>query len=829
MYGRLYLTAVLTLAMCAAGSSAMPTAFLGGGEKIDLSGAVIVSRSQTRSIKAAEFLQTEIERRTNIRLGRTTSMPADSTGAIVLGSVEDFPVSYTLACGLEVPEKAEGYAIWVDTVSRNAPTVYLVGRDDRGALFAAGRLIRLLYLRRNYVKLPVDTEVADAPAYALRGQQIIGRGDGFIDWDNMDERMQSVRDMVLFGTNAFELTEFDSGIEETFAGILDDYGLDLWVYFGHGNVRDMDDADDVEDEFGHLRGLDVVFIPLGDSSGTPEATVMIPAIEHFAPLLKQVHPQAKIWMSYQCGRAHAEHENEYIFGYLQDEQPDWLEGMVYGPWSRGDIPWLRGVTPPQYRIRHYPDICHNRHCQYMIPKWDRAFARTWSRNGITVMPRMMAQIHNATAPQTDGFLAYNHTGVYNDLNKFIWSARSWDPDTDVNDILYDYGKVFFGYAYEPVCDQDGIGGDDCVVSLGDLAAMGRDWLGDGSEYDLYRDGLVDLRDYSVLASMWQKDYRTEETMIELGAAAAAKGILMLEDNWTGPVVQNESIDDTLTHWRKISECMGGVSDKWWRLELFLYKAHIDDCIKRKHTAEMLYQAQAYEALRQAETVGISKAISGARAALARVDSEFQSRWNFEQQLEAAGLSRYRDLDDILDNMYHALNDRQWLEHMFDDVRDQADIAEIVNWEDPGPGGFYDNLGVKGKQPHLVRQMPWRDDPGFVHSPVEYNHWDPDSWYRQSMLVCTMTRYDTPLLMRYEGLDPAARYKLKILYTGPFGPEMTLKAEGYEVHGPRENTGATPVTYPVPGAATSDGVLDLTWELVNIVRGPSVSELWLIKE
>ncbi len=338
-----------------------------------------------------------------------------------------------------------------------------------------------------------------------------------------------------------------------------------------------------------------------------------------------------------------------------------------------------------------------------------------------------------------------------------------------------------------------------------------------------------MKDYSVLAGIWQEDYRTEDTMIEAGAEAAAKGILMLEDNWTGPIAQNDKIDDTLAHWQEISESMGGISDNWWRLELFLYKGYLDDCIKRKHTAEMQYQAQAYEALRQAETVGISRAISDARQALARVDSEFQSRDDFKQQIEAAGLAGYDNLDDVLRDTYHALNDRQWLEHIFDDVTDQADIDEILNWEDPGPGGFYDNLGVEGKQPHLVRQMQWKDDPGFVHSPIEYNFWDPDSWYRQSMLVCAITRYDTPLLMRYEGLDPAARYQLKILYTGPFDPEMTLEAEGHQIHGPRGNSGSTPVLYPVPTAATSDGVLDLKWDLVNIVRGPSVSELWLMKE
>ena len=800
----------------------------GGGEKLDLSAAVIVSGSAMRNVKAAEFLQIEIENRTNIRLERRTSMPSEGVAAIVLGRVDGFPSSYVLPGELEVPAKAEGYAIWVDGTGRGAVTVYCVGRDDRGALFAVGRLIRLLYMRGDYVRLGGDTQIASAPAYPLRGHQLLSKDDGFLKWTN-DERMQLVRDMVLFGTNTFEMTGYGDNEDETFAGLLEDYGLDFWVYFGGGKVEDMDDVGDVEDEFGNLRGLDVVFIPLGDSSGTPESTVMIPAIERFAPRLKQVHPDATIWMSYQCGRQHAEHQNEYIFGYIQEHQPEWLEGMVYGPWSRGDIPWLRSVTPEQYKIRHYPDICHNRHCQYMIPKWDRAFAQTWARNGITTMARMMAQVHNATAPQSDGFIAYNHTGVYNDVNKFIWSARSWDPEADVNDILYDYGKVFFGYAYNPLCREGGLGGEDCVVGYEDVAGTGRDWLDHESAYDLYGDGQVDFRDYAVLTGLWLEDYRTEDAMIEAGARAVAKGILMLEDNWIGPIAENDKIDDALEHWKRISEDMGGTSDKWWRLELLVNKAYVDDLIKRKYTAEMEYEAEAYEALRQAGTVGISTAIDNARSALSRVDREFQSREDFTQQLDAVGIAGYDNLGDVLRDVYYGVNDRQWLEKRFNSVNSLEDIDEILNWEDPGPGGFYDNLGVDGKQPHLVRQKLWKDDPGFVYSPIEYNFWDADSEDRESMLTCAMTRYDTPLLMRYDGLDPTARYKLKMLYMGPFDSEMTLDAEGHQIHGPRGETGPTPVFYPVPQAATSDGVLELKWELVNIVRGPAVSELWLIKE
>ena len=53
--------------------------------------------------------------------------------------------------GFDVPSKAEGYAIWTENHK-----VYLLGRDDRGVLFAAGRLIRLLSMSKGRVCIPAD-------------------------------------------------------------------------------------------------------------------------------------------------------------------------------------------------------------------------------------------------------------------------------------------------------------------------------------------------------------------------------------------------------------------------------------------------------------------------------------------------------------------------------------------------------------------------------------------------------------------------------------------------------------------------------------------------
>jgi hypothetical protein len=93
-----------------------------------------------------------------------------------------------------------------------------------------------------------------------------------------------------------------------------------------------------------------------------------------------------------------------------------------------------------------------------------------------------------------------------------------------------------------------------------------------------------------------------------------------------------------------------------------------------------------------------------------------------------------------------------------------------------------------------------------------------------------SRYDTPLTMRWQGLAPAAKYHIRVVYLGPFGPEFTCKTDdGHLIHGPRGNSDTTPVSYSIPPASTGDGVLELQWNLTNQVRGVSVTEIWLIKD
>ena len=440
--------ALLSLSGLVPGASGIVAA----AEQLDLSHATIVSSTETRHLKAAELLQVEIANRTGVSLPTSTAMPAFGVPVVALGTVANCPIAYTLPKGLSVPETAEGYAVWVESEPRRAATVVLVGRDDRGALFAAGRLIRLLSLGRNRVALDPSVRIATAPAYPIRGQMLLPKSRDLVTWDPAGYE-QMIRDLVIFGTNGFELIVSPSHeMLPHIAQVIDAYGLDLWANFSgrtqstiRESMRQGTWAESPERRFlKSLKNVTAVHVKGGDTGNPAAPRVVFPWMDQFAPLLEECCPGAKMWYSIQCQEQHAVEDNAYVLDYIATRRPPWLEGIIFGPWSDVSMEALRRELPGEYKIRHHPDICHNRGAQYPVPKWDRALVRTWGRNGISVRPRQMARIHNVYAPLTAGFMAYNHTGCNNDVNKFVTSAMAWDPQTDLEACLREYGKVFFG-------------------------------------------------------------------------------------------------------------------------------------------------------------------------------------------------------------------------------------------------------------------------------------------------------------------------------------------------------------------------------------------------
>jgi hypothetical protein len=412
------------------------------------------------------MLVDEVAKRTQVRWPVMDSWPAEALPVIALGTLDSLSrllptPTMNMAAEPEMPG-AEGYRVRVLT-SHPAPVVLVAGSDERGVLFGVGRLLRSLRMLRGSVRLAADLHVSTEPLYPLRGHQL-GYRPKTNSYDGWTLAMweQYIRDLVVFGTNAIELIpprsdddadspHFPAPPIETMVGmsrLADEYDLDVWIWYP---ALDEDYSDlatvelavgEWEAVFRQLPRIDAVFVPGGDPGHT-HPRHLTPLLERQAEALRRHHPEAGMWVAPQG------FSQEWLDEFLQHlirEEPAWLTGVVFGPQTRIGLSELRAVVPQRYPIRHYPDITHTRHCQYPVPDWDVAFALTEGREPINPRPVDQARIFRLTQPQTVGFITSSE-GCNDDVNKIVWSALGWDPDSDLVEVLREYSRYFVGDEY----------------------------------------------------------------------------------------------------------------------------------------------------------------------------------------------------------------------------------------------------------------------------------------------------------------------------------------------------------------------------------------------
>lgn len=667
---------------------------------------------------------------------------------------------------------AEGYSI-----QTTARTVTLTGNDARGVLFGIGRLLRELRIARGSIQLPDGFAETGAPHYPLRGHQLGYRpkSNTYDAWSVHDFE-QYIRDLAVFGSNAVELIpprSDDAASSPHFtlppmrmmmelSRLLDAYGLDVWIWYPAMD-RDYSDPATVESA---LREWGDVFRRLprvdavfvpGGDPGHTRPRDLMALLARETEVLHRYHPRAQMWVSPQS------FNQEWLDEFLSilRTEPPWLSGVVYGPQTRIPLPALRAAVPKRYPIRHYPDITHNIQCQFPVPDWDPAWAVTEGRESINPRPAEEARIFRRFQPDTIGFISYSE-GSNDDVNKFVWSALGWNPDQDVTEILRQYARYFIGDAF---------------------------------------------------------------------SESFARGLLALERNWQGPLAADTGVDATLEGFQAMEHAAPPAVLRNWRFQQALYRAYYDAYTRKRLLYETMLEDEAMRKLRETRDPGAAAAILD-RAASAPVAPEWHARiFELAEALfQSIGMqlsvARYKaigvDRGATLDTLDVPLNNRLWLQRRFAEARgDAGAIDRILNWTDPGPGGFYDDLGDPTRQPHLVR--------GSIG--LEYHpHW------RRSWCTYAESLYDEPLEMRYAGLDPAAQYGLRVVYAGdtPGRKIRLLAGDGIEVHPlMRKPQPVAPVEFEIPRAATAAGALDLKWYrepgLGGNGRGCQVAEVWLIKQ
>jgi hypothetical protein len=786
---------------------------------LELRDAVVVvppglSRPEQNAVR---MLIEEVARRTHVTWQIAQSWPTSNIPVIAvcpMAALDRLPGSATTRpIRPQQPGPAEGYQISARDEGSN-PTVYVLGNDARGVLFGVGRLLREFHLRRDSVLLDDLPEVISAPKYKLRGHQLGFRPktNTYDAWD-LPQWEQYFRDLAVFGANAVELIPPRSDDEpdsphfarppmEMMVGmsqLADDYGLDVWVWYPALD-RDYSEPQTLASSlrewgevFAKLPRLDAVFVPGGDPGHTAPH-VLLSLLEKQTENLHRYHPKAEMWVSPQG------FDQAWLAEFLDilnNNPPAWLTGLVFGPQIRISLPRLRQLVPARFPIRHYPDITHSRQCQYPVPDWDAAYAVTEARECINPRPQDEAAIFRRLQPDTIGFITYSE-GCNDDVNKCVWSALGWNPDTDLTGILRQYSRYFISDRYE----------DDF-----------------------------------------------------------AQGLLNLEQNWRGPLLANKSVETTLEQFQDLERAATPADLKNWRFQQALFRAYYDAYVRRRLIWETGLEAQAMERLRLAPSCGAVSAVNGAEAILDRAGTEqVCGDWRGrilqlgEALFQSIGMQlsveRYQaiavDRGASLDTLDYPLNNRAWLKDRFKRIRSTSgeaqrlkQIEEILSWQDPGPGGFYDDLGDPARQPHLVRGLSFAQDPAGLESARSGFEEDlvvdePDEAAgvprRVSWIDDAESLYDAPLRMHYAGLDPNAVYKLRVVYGGD-SPKRKIRLvanDATEIHPyMAKPVPFRPIEFPIPHSATRAGELTLTWwgepGLGGNGRGCQVSEVWLIKE
>src|ERR1700677_4927268 len=800
--------------------------------RLDLKECVLVtSQNPTlREVKALTVLSEESYKRSGLTWKVQSSYRGTAPVTIYAGLASSMgklgPRTQGAAAALNghVPET---YAIH-DGSEGGEHWITITGSDERGVLFGVGQLLRLIDFGRQAAtvergRLPIHS----GPKYPLRGHQLGYRPktNAYDAW-TVEMWEQYIRDLAVFGTNAIELIPPRSDDEPDsplfplppaqmmveMSRIADSYGLDVSIWYP---AMDKDYSDphtlnsalsEWEAVFKMLPRVDVVFVPGGDPGHT-QPKYLLNLLQKQKAGLRKYHPKAQMWVSPQ---SFTEAWMEEFFSIVATpEVKSWLDGVVIGPQSRMTLAEVRRRLPAQYPIRFYPDITHSTGCQFPVPDWDVAYALTEGRETINPRPLGEANIIRKFLPETIGFITYSE-GCNDDVNKFVWNALGWDPQRSVIDVLRDYSHYFAGKEQ---------------------------------------------------------------------AEGLAHGLMSLEKNWQGPLAANASVAVTLSQFQDMERNAAPALLGNWRFQLALYRAYYDAYVQSRLAEETAQVERAMAVLRRVDDIGWTPEpleigappsptspngrdpillLGEARDILqqtlihstggslrARVlelgEALFQS---IRMQL---AVDRYRGEAVVrgtnLETLDYPVSDAPWLLTKISEIMRETDatkqlagIRALLRRTDPGPGGFYDELGNVANRSHLLlgegaeRDPEFRATPltGFLYPDVLGSH-APIAWKRWAESL-----FDAPLKMRYTGLNTAAHYRLRVVYSGdqPTKKMRLLANEQFEIH-PYVLRPWPPVPqeFEIPVSATSAGELTLSWTreqgLGGSGRGCQVSEVWLI--
>jgi len=748
--------------------------------------------------------------------------------------------------------------------------VWAAGIDERGCLYAVGELLRQITVRDNLVHLPESLNIRTAPAFEVRGTQV-GQSDVALKlgkarpWTEK-ELQRVVMDYALAGANTFQVR---SGVTCKF---LKSYGLMSQIDFGANTAggpipAEWEGKESIgrpgyvclsvpdarkymlklcEDEFKGPEAYDFVKFFGGDGGGCecdkckPYGLTFIKLVEEMAAVIHKYHPETRIYFTNQ---KFDNNDDQSILAYLQEKPRDWLWAWGYGPgsdatgWQPGhrqthrmDLfrypgfgPYslypkeLLHQLPPQQKLMYYNEITHWKYAQHAFiqmyprpdrdgnlpPHWshdiyerrpDQFLTMVYNRLSFFACPRNYYRVFNDLMPYGVGDITHS-SGHHDHFNQWMWQRLLWAPRTSLNDVVDEYCRTWFGPDAAPLM---------------------------------------------------------------------AKALFVLEDNLgEKPGIPLPMKPGVREYYDLVKEAGNKIpheiKDHDWLWRMYMQKGALDRYTQLSVAQQMQLQTMIEKLITDAMKDGSEeKAIKEALTWFDLKETPEMSSLREESARVGEESNRiFGERNDGNNNLKHDFIGLGWLKRQLERAEKAGKsqrkemLLMITDYENPGAGGFYDNMGTYNNCPHVVNGSPFDHGQPYVGGML-----DEGNRISQRSMHFTQNQ-EQGVTLHYSKLDHKAGYKIRFTFVRPwyqprYSMRMNQKSQSIyandiliakDVELPFKMSDF--FTYDIPAKATANGELTIRLEKaadigvgdrVSVEQwrnsggwGTLVSEAWLIKK
>jgi len=725
--------------------------------------AVIVGAAASKpEKKAADLLARRISSRSalGIRVAvEATQEATQSAGAADLVFLVGSPGSHRqlrMTAGLKLPRlpnsddlHPEGYSLKTLHIGRR-PHVIVAGVDERGTLYGVGALLRLLTYHPRSLDVPV-IDLVDRPRFWLRGGEVSAGGprSGAMEQGHMrpqtkDELYRITEELMLLGANVFQgedefvrsygMMTYGGCVANALPAFPPDWAavpatslhVRVMTYFQRSFVCPSNPqarkalGAHYEKMFRDGPEYDLFTTNSGDVGGcdcgrcTPWGGTYARLVREMADILHRHHPSCKLLATNQNLTNEG---NQALLDYVKDHPSGWLYALRYSPGSNEMDTYNRGPVnprwfeyegfgplgnylkhihhelPPATKVALFTDITHWIRSQNGVSKPDVAMAAIYGRRAWNGRPRALHRVATELLHYAVGDMFYSE-GLHDDFNKWFWYRMLWDPRQSPEEITLEYCRY---------------------------------WFGDDAKREM------------------------------------AQAIFLMEETLEGPVRGDRGMEKAIRLLRSACRKIPAnllKDDFRWRT--IMQKALLDRYIQLRLERGQDLKRRASALLRRAVSsadprVSIEKALE----VLARPQETEEMRI-IKDEVKRLGeetnrIIGYREPAYFTANDYDVTEIGWWTRTLRDAVADANQHATrnaagmILNYEDPGEGGFYERAGWPWGSQHLLEES---DIVGFFPftGPAKPGHYG---------MAYSWGRKDSHLTFVYGGLDPNAQYVLRM--------------------------------------------------------------------